>query len=1046
MKSIQYEEALAKLNARQRKAVETIYGPLMVIAGPGTGKTQLLSTRVGYILNETDLRPFNILCISYTNSGVAAMKKRLVELIGVDGHDVEVYTFHSFAEKVIQRYRSSNELEDFQFLDELDKKIIVRELLEKIDFNTPLKKGVTSVDHTISFLISFFNQIKREKYDIDELIASYEEEKIVERQSEAYIAKKAASGYVKGDFRDDYWRKYENKVDKHIQACKLFKEYQDIIAEKKLIDFDDLILQSIQLLQENDDLRYDFQEQYQMILIDEFQDTNGSQLAIVNELCRDNDDPNVMVVGDEDQSIYRFQGANVYNIHDFYERYLSRRPVEEQLERIVVLEENYRSTPIVLESSRMLIENNSERITNIVEGKRIIKKLEAAHEKLKHSDEAVEYIEVNNKADLGIPIALEIERLVRSGMSYSDIAVLFPSNDKAKDFSTYLKILDYPFELSKEEDILQDPLIQSYMQVFRLILFFIRDKYIDRSHIGTLLMYPWMGLSLQEIAAFWVELKENNPENLLDYIQTYSTNPAIKEIFLKLEECIKKLNLLPPQRYFHFVLDRFQVKEWAIRQSNRLEILQKIEVLDNFLKSYLQQNEFKKFEDFVERIDAYQREQIEIKYERHIQSENSIKLLTYHKSKGLEFEYVFVYEAGRYSNNNQNKIYIPEVILSKSINEENESKTTEEEKRRLLYVAMTRAKQKLYLVDVLDENKEGKSKNKFKSELNIVSDELQRQTPNIQALVKGRIYAINEEDYIRFNAVNQTNLDITEEQIYENQFTEDRISNFKLSHSSINTYLECPQRFYYEKIISIPSETSLAMTSGNFYHAVLEEYFKQVKHQAEKRTVTNLLDIAHKEIFRYKNFMTEYEFKDVQKSMETNLPILFDQYISKMESFDYGIEDNFEMKIGDAIVTGKIDKWDKVELDLIISDFKTGKKSNAKDKLKSKSEQKIKDELNPTVDERYGGNYWRQAVIYQMLAKAHFPKQAIREIHYVFILPEDNKIESHSFVPNADDETYLKNLILSVHSKIKNKEFGGCKKIDCTWCCSIAERQTSMNE
>jgi len=733
----------------------------------------------------------------------------------------------------------------------------------------------------------------------------------------------------------------------------------------------------------------------------------------------------------------------VYNIHDFYDKYLSRRAVEEQLERIIVLEENYRSTPIILESSRILIENNSERITHLIEGKTIAKRLQAAHSSLKFSNEPISFIDVSLKEDLPIPIVLEIEKLIQNGVSFKDIAVLFPSNQQSIDFSDYLKILAYPFELSKEEDLLQDAIILSYLQVFHLIQLFQQNKNIDKSIVGDILIQPWMEIPLTDIAQFWAEIKEIEPENFLDYIQNYDVKESIKTIFSILDNCIKMQSLLPPQRFFHYVLDSFRIKEWALNQHNRLDILQKIEALDRFLTDYIYANENKKIGDFLERIHAYQREKIAISYIKHIQSEDSIKLMTYHKSKGLEFDYVFVYGAGRFTLNNQNKIYMPELVLEKDIHAENESKVAEEEKRRLLYVAMTRAKKKLILIDVLEENADGKSKNKFKTELPIISEKEFEKTPDIGALILSTNYHINLKDYLRFKAINQTILDIQEEKLYENKFIDHRIQNFKLSHSSINTYLECPQRFYFEKIISIPFETSLAMTAGNFYHAVLEEYFKQIKLDNSLKTLEHLLQIARNEVYRYRNFMTEYEFKDIQKALETNLPILYRDYLSGLQNYNYGIEESFEMKIGDAIITGKLDKWDSIQNEITISDFKTGKKSNAKKKqsLKPYGQTRISDENNPTVDEIYGGNYWRQSVLYQMLAKTKFSQQEIKEMEFIFIIPEDNKIENEKFSMTDEDEQYMKNLILSVHRKIKNKEFEGCKKVDCPWCKGIALRQ-----
>jgi DNA helicase II / ATP-dependent DNA helicase PcrA len=1042
----QFDKAYQSLNAMQRKAVDTIYGPLMVIAGPGTGKTQLLSTRVGQILKMTDMQPHNILCITFTNSGVAAMKKRLVELIGPQGHDIEVYTFHSFAEKITQRYKRTNELDTYEFHEDLDKKILIRSLLEKIDFNTPLKKGITSVDTTIKFLINFFNQIKKEKYDIHELLYQYEEEKATRIDDAEFRYKKKYKEFQAGDLRQAKWDEFCAKLDKHIQACHLFREYQVIIEEKKLIDFDDLILNAIRLLQENDDLRFDFMEQYQFIMIDEFQDTNGAQLELINELCVETDEPNIMVVGDEDQSIFRFQGANVFNIHNFHERYLAHYSTDEQLEKIIVLESNYRSTPFILEASRILIQNNTERITHIVEGKTINKRLVASNEKYKNSLETIDFIEVDYKDDISIPIALEIEQLVQKGVNFDQIAVLFPTNQNAIDFADYLKILDYPFELSKEENILNDSLILSYLQVFHLIQNFVKDKYIDKGDFSALLLHPWSKLSLEEISKFWTVYKETNPESILDYLKTYTSSEEIKRIYSILTDCIKAYSTLPSQRFFHYVLDSFGIKEWAIAQVNRLDSLQKIEVLDRFIQDYLLNHNSAKFSDILARLDDYIREEIVINYVKHIRSENSIQLMTFHKSKGLEFDYVFIYGAGRFSSSNLNSIYIPESVLAKKlVSEEEEKNSAEEEKRRLLYVAMTRAKAKLYMVDVLEEKKDGTSKNKFKSELPIVSHEFHLQTPDIQAIVLGKSYQINEADYLRFEAVNQTHLDIKDEKIFENQFIENRIQNFSLSHSSINTYLECPQKFFIEKIISIPSESSLAMSLGNFYHQVLEKYFNQYEAQKSLPSLDELLTIARQDVFTFKHFMTEFEFRDIQKAMETNLPILYEQYIKDFNCDNLVMEGGFEAQLGTAHINGKLDKWYRTGTEIFIADFKTGKLSNSKKngKLKPYKEDSELDKSTATVDELYGGNHWRQAMMYFILAKAKFQIEEIREVKFVFIIPENNQIESVSFTPNDTDETYLKNLIIDVNSKIKAKKFDGCKKVDCSWCTKVYERQSA---
>lgn len=1024
------------LNDKQRQAVDTIYGPLMVIAGPGTGKTQLLTTRVGNILSKTDYLPNNILCITFTTSGVAAMKKRLVELIGAQGNEVEVYTFHSFAEKIIQRYKRYNELEEYHFIDELDQKIILRELLEKVEFNTPLKKTVSSVNASIDFLQNFIRYVKKEKYDIQKLLYSYEEEKISKRESKEFYYVRNTGNFKSGDFKQKDWQEFLNKLDKHIQACHLYQEYISIIESKKLIDYDDLILKAIELLTTNDDLRYDFQEQFQFILVDEFQDTNGAQLELMNQLCRENEEPNIMVVGDEDQSIFRFQGANLYNIFDFKQRYLSNYSIDDQLSRIVVLEKNYRSTPIILESSRELIRHNAERITNIVEGRVIPKVLEAAHPKLKNVSIPAEFIVVNNSLDEYIPIALEIEKLVTTGVQFRDIAVLFPTNNQMVEFSKYLQILSYPYELSKNENLLEDPTILSYIDVFEFIINFRDRKYIASSDLSKILFYPYFNLSLLQISQFWAELKENKIQDgieLIEYIEKYEGIEAIVSTFDKIKRCLFAYSQYQPERYFHFVLETLGVKDWAISQIKKLELFQKIEVLGEFLKNYLTKDTQIDFENCIERVKAYIRESISIPYIQRIQNEESIQLMTYHKSKGLEFEYVFVKGAGRTFKSNAIKLYIPIVVIQKDLSDSLETKRSEEEKRRLLYVAMTRAKRKLFLTDIAIEKETSTSKNIFKSQLPIVPSDVYENTKDIGALIIEKKYSIQEKDYLRFETIQQEKLMIYQSQLFENEYVKKKIQSLSLSHSSISLYLECPEKFYFDKIVQVPSGSSQAMISGDFYHKVLENYFKLSKQQGEFVSKEVLMDIARKYIFKYRNLFSEIEFKDIQQAFESNLPMLFEQYLSKLKFNKFEIEEPYTTQINHTTVKGFIDKIDYIDSYMSIVDFKTSKFSNSKKKLKPYDGSKdiFKD---MSVDEQYGGSYWRQAMLYHLLAKKNNPSATLLSSQYVFIVPENDKIETIDFQSDEAGEEFIVQLIQQVYENILAKKFDPCRKKDCDWC------------
>ena len=207
-----------------------------------------------------------------------------------------------------------------------------------------------------------------------------------------------------------------------------------------------------------------------------------------------------------------------------------------------------------------------------------------------------------------------------------------------------------------------------------------------------------------------------------------------------------------------------------------MDILQKIEVLDNFLKDYQNKVENGKMNDFIKRLEAYLREEVEIPFSKRFQSENSINLMTYHKSKGLEFDYVFVYNAGRYRNRSQESLYVPVDLIDINLSDENEKSRNEEEKRRLLYVAMTRAKKKLYLTDIVTDGK-GDSKNKFKGEINPISEAELKKTPNIAAPVISSIYKLTENDYTRFESLNISSLAIKDEELFEVIWIDDHSSD-----------------------------------------------------------------------------------------------------------------------------------------------------------------------------------------------------------------------------------------------------------------------------
>ena len=350
-----------RLNPQQKKAVDTIEGPVMVIAGPGTGKTQILSARIGKILLDTDTQPQNILCLTYTDAGVIAMRKRILEFIGADAYKVNIYTFHAFCNDVIQDNLGLFEKTALDPVSDLQRIDLFKQLIDSFPKNHPLKRYRGDVYYEINNLQSLFSTMKKEGWTpefingrIDAYVSSL-------RDREEYIAKRATRDFKKGDVRIDKIEEEIEKMERLRAAVNEFRNFQQLMRKNNLYDFDDMINWVIKAFEENPNLLLRYQEQFLYILVDEYQDTSGTQNRLVELLINYWDKPNVFVVGDDDQSIYRFQGANVENMLGFANSYKNDLLT-------VVLTSNYRSVQSILDVSKTIIDKNNDRLINQMDG------------------------------------------------------------------------------------------------------------------------------------------------------------------------------------------------------------------------------------------------------------------------------------------------------------------------------------------------------------------------------------------------------------------------------------------------------------------------------------------------------------------------------------------------------------------------------------------------------------------------------------------------------------------------------------------------------
>jgi DNA helicase-2/ATP-dependent DNA helicase PcrA len=477
--SKKYQDEYQKLNEKQRLAVDTIEGPVMVIAGPGTGKTQILAARIGKILLETDTLPQNILCLTYTDAGAIAMRKRLLQFIGPDSYKVNIYTFHGFCNEVIQQNLSLFEKSALNPVSDLERIQLYKTLIDQLPKNNLLKRYRGDVYYEIKKLQHLFSTMKREGWTPEYIVSCIDQylEKIKEDESFKYKRGSAKSGAKTGDYNPDYFEEIE-RMKKLCAAANEFNNFQELMKQRGLYDFDDMINWVINVFKENKNVLANYQEKFQYILVDEYQDTSGTQNEIVQLLISFWDDPNVFVVGDDDQSIFRFQGANIENMESFANSYTNLLKI--------VLCDNYRSTKPILDISKSLIDKNEERLIHKFSG--LSKELICSKEELKKFTEQPSIIEYNTIKDEMADITNKVQTLIEQGTAPGKIAVIYKENNYGEQLMKYFRLKNIPVFSKKSINILDDPFAKKLFRYYdisppNMIFLMAAMKYFLRFYI-----------------------------------------------------------------------------------------------------------------------------------------------------------------------------------------------------------------------------------------------------------------------------------------------------------------------------------------------------------------------------------------------------------------------------------------------------------------------------------------------------------------------------------------------------------------------------------
>ncbi len=980
--NLQYSESYKKLNAEQKIAVDTINGPVLVLAGPGTGKTQVLSMRIANILIQTDTSPDAILALTFTESGVRAMKERLVSIAGKAAYYVNIHTFHSFASDIIREnpdeFITSSQIEP---LSDLERIYIFKEIFDELDlkiikpFNAPYFYLQTAIDK--------IKDLKRESIDPDEY------EKII-KDSELE----------------------EKDLDKNNELLKIYRIYLEKLKKYKRYDFEDMINFVIEKFKSSPDFLKRYQEKFQYFLVDEFQDTNSAQaelLYLLNSYGEWADNPNLFVVGDDDQSVYRFQGASIENIINFYDKFPKTQ--------IIVLKTNYRSNQHIIDTAQSVIKNNKLRISEQIKIEKVQKSFDQnnSDQKIKthHAKFSTYFLE-------NYYIANQIHELLNNRVKPSEIAIIYRNNADAEEIKKVLTKFNIKYKIVGGENILKSGVIIRFLHLLKVI-----DK-MSRAdedlELFTLLNYEFLHfdqLDVLKLSRFASSKKINLFEAILHADFSSINLPSekkLKDFIEKIENWQKESANLTFIEFIEKVLNKSGFLDWVISQPENYLLISKI---NSFISEVKRLNSTEKnltLSKFLHYIDLMYENKISINEESYDLQYEAVNLLTAHRSKGLEFEYVFVpqFIDKKWSNSvMRDLLKLPNNILETNslLTPEQKKNHQEEDDRRLFFVVLTRAKKALYITSA-------KTYQSAKETLDSMF--LQEISPELVSEVSAAEYEENSQEIMKDMLKNDYQEKILTHE--ERAFLKDALKDFKLSASSLNTYLDCPYKFKLQFLFKTPKAQTKALILGIAVHKTLEECYKLLKdNQVPTFEFMNgeFIKALNKEIINDK------EKNEILAEGEMVLKVYYETYRDEFEQskgkfyflekfFGYGWS---KPMLNNIHLQGKIDKievLDPKEKTIKITDYKTGN---------PKSRNEI---MGQTAFAK--GDEYRQIMFYKLIIDLDAAFQyKVSEIALDFIGNRKSKPKREVFTFDSNEIDLFKKVVIEAHSNMMNLNFNRTK-------------------
>jgi DNA helicase II / ATP-dependent DNA helicase PcrA len=1028
-----FETEYARLNPEQQKAVDSLEGPVMVIAGPGTGKTQILASRIGKILLDTDTQPEHILCLTYTDAGVVAMRKRLQQLIGAAAYRVTIGTFHSFCNDVIQDNLVYFEKSSLDPISDLERIQLLKELVDGFPKQHPLKRYRGDVYFEIKGLQELFSTMKRENWTPDFLFERIDAYVASLPERDEYIAKRSGKYHKKGELLTEKLTLEQEKMLRLRAAVGEFEPFQQLMQKRNRYDFDDMINWVLAAFASHSTLLATYQERYTYLLVDEYQDSSGSQNKLVEMLADYWTEPNLFVVGDDDQSIYRFQGANIDNMTGLADRYRSSL-------KTVLLTQNYRSNQPILQTAGSLIDRNSERLVHHLPG--LSKSLKAALPQRLSQTHLPICREYENPREEMIGIVLEIERCMAAGVPASSIAVLYKEHKYGEELARYLQLRAIPVYSKKSLDLLQLSLVK---KIVLLLDYLASEHDVPTSGdemLFELLHYDWFGIAPLEITklALAVASRRNNDlQASLRVALQEKMNAAPVHLFSAteqtplektgqlLERLIGAVPNLTLQQLIQTLIQETGLLSYYMRGPQKHEDLKVLTAFFDFVKEETRRRPDLDLEGLVTLIALMKKENISLPFVQISGGDKGVNLLTAHGSKGLEFNYVFL--AGCQASTWEKKrkpssgYSFPDNLTGFST-----GSSSIEELRRLFYVALTRAEEHLF-ISYSRTTMAGKPLEPSQFVMEII----EQQPLSIEKV------SIDRDTRETFELLELSSNAVPVIASLEDDITGPLIEKFVMNVTALNNYLKCPLEFYYRTLIKIPSPKNEATEFGSAVHHALEKLFRNMQDSGKERFPDKSFFLHEFDLYmrRHRESFTREQFA---RRLEYGHQLLETYYDRRIHSFTtiVAVERNIRNIVYQGVpLKGKLDKLEFDGKSVNVVDYKTGDPDKALAKLKG-----------PDAKQPLGGDYWRQAVFYKILVD-QFEGRGWTAVstEFDFVEPDKKKqYRQEKIVITPEDLQQVGDQIKQVWERIQARDFyTGCGKPDCHWCNFVKTNQLAVS-